>query len=138
MKYRPRIAVSAAIFYALHAAAALYALPAAAHHSGAMFYNREGETITLKGEVLRFNFANPHAIVELAVTTEAGEVERWMAETSSPSGLKRRGWSKDSLPSGATVTLEGYRALDGSLLMRITRVWLEDGTEVGVPPGLSN
>ncbi len=118
--------------------ALLYALPAAAHHSGAMFYNREGDTITITGEVLRFNFANPHAIVELAVTTEAGEVQHWMAETSSPSGLKRRGWSKDSLPPGATVTLEGYRALDGSLLMRITRVWLEDGTEVGVPPGISN
>jgi hypothetical protein len=116
----------------------LYAAPATAHHSGAMFYNREGDTLTLTGEVLRFNFANPHAIVELAVTTESGEVQHWMAETSSPSGLKRRGWSKDSLPPGATITLEGYRALDGSLLMRITRVWLEDGSEVGVPPGISN
>jgi hypothetical protein len=116
----------------------LYAVPAAAHHSGAMFYNREGDTITLTGQVLRFNFANPHAIVELAVTTETGEVQRWMAETSSPSGLKRRGWTRDSLQPGATVTLEGYRALDGSLLMRITRVWLADGSEVGVPPGISN
>jgi hypothetical protein len=117
---------------------ALCALPAAAHHSGAMFYNREGDTIILTGEVLRFNFANPHAIVELAVTTEASEMHRWTAETSSPSGLKRRGWSRDSLKPGDTVTLEGYAALDGSRLMRITRVWLEDGTEVGVPPGISN
>jgi hypothetical protein len=112
--------------------------PAAAHHSGAMFYNREGATIMLTGKVLRFNFANPHAIVELEVSGETGEAERWTAETSSPSGLRRRGWSQDSLKPGDTVTLEGYRALDGSLLMRITRVWLADGTEVGVPPGLSN
>jgi hypothetical protein len=116
----------------------LSALPAAAHHSGAMFYNREGTTITLTGTVLRFNFANPHAIVELDVRTGEGASQRWTAETSSPSGLKRRGWSQDSLKPGDTVTLEGYRALDGSLLMRITRVWLADGTEVGVPPGLSN
>jgi hypothetical protein len=103
-----------------------------------MFYNREGDTITLTGDVQRFNFANPHAIIELAVTTESGEVQRWTAETSSPSGLKRRGWSQASLLPGMTVTLEGYPALDGSRLMRITRVWLEDGTEVGVPPGISN
>jgi hypothetical protein len=119
-------------------ALALCAVPAVAHHSGAMFYNREGDTLTITGTVRRFNFANPHAIVELDVATAAGEVQRWTAETSSPSGLKRRGWSQDSLKPGDTVTLEGYRALDGSLLMRITRVWLADGTEVGVPPGLSN
>ena len=116
----------------------LYSMPSAAHHSGAMFYNREGATITITGDVQRFNFANPHAIVELAVTTEDGETQRWIAETSSPSGLKRRGWSADSLKPGDTVTLEGYSALDGSWLMRITRVWLEDGSEVGVPPGISN
>lgn len=116
----------------------LVAQPVAAHHSGAMFYNREGDTITLTGVVQRFNFANPHAIVELAVTTEEGDVQRWTAETSSPSGLKRRGWSQASLVPGMTVTLEGYPALDGSRLMRITRVWLEDGTEVGVPAGINN
>jgi hypothetical protein len=118
--------------------ALLFALPVAAHHSGAMFYNREGATLTITGTVLRFNFANPHAIVELDVASEAGATQHWTAETSSPSGLKRRGWSQESLKPGDTVTLEGYRALDGSLLMRITRVWLADGTEVGVPPGLSN
>jgi hypothetical protein len=117
--------------------ALLFALPVAAHHSGAMFYNREGATIMVTGTVQRFNFANPHAIVELDVA-EAGATQHWTAETSSPSGLKRRGWSQESLKPGDTVTLEGYRALDGSLLMRITRVWLADGTEVGVPPGLSN
>jgi hypothetical protein len=114
------------------------AMPALAHHSGAMFYNREGDLLKITGEVQRFNFANPHAIVELLVTADSGELQRWTAETASPSGLKRRGWSQDSLPPGAIVTLEGYPALDGSRLMRITRVWLEDGTEVGVPPGISN
>lgn len=118
--------------------AGLPAPPVAAHHSGAMFYNREGSTMAITGTVVRFNFANPHAIVELEVSGEDGETRRWTAETSSPSGLKRRGWSKDSLKPGETVTLTGYRALDGSLLMRITQVIREDGTEVGVPPGISN
>lgn len=132
-----KLLASATLFFA----ACCVALPpgaALAHHSGAMFYNREGDTVTLSGIVRRFNFANPHAIVELDVTDENGTTRRWIAETSSPSGLKRRGWSQDSLKPGDSVTLEGYRALDGSLLMRITRVWLADGSEVGVPPGLNN
>lgn len=116
----------------------MLALPVTAHHSGAMFYDRDGSTITITGEVLRFNFANPHAIVELSVVTEDGTTQRWTAETSSPSGLKRRGWDRDSLKPGETVTLEGYHALDGSHLMRITRVIRADGTEVGVPAGIDN
>lgn len=107
-----------------------------AHHSGALFYGSD-DPITLHGEVSRFNFRNPHAIVELLVTNAAGEAERWTAETAAPSALRRRGWSQQSLTPGERVTLDGFRARDGSLLMRITRVTREDGTEVGVPRGLN-
>lgn len=112
------------------------AMPAAGHHSAAVFYDRDDE-ITLTGTVTKFNFRNPHAIVELHVD-EDGETQRWTAETSSPSVLRRRGWSQESLEVGETVTLEGIRARDGSLLMRITRVTRADGSEVGVPRGLDN
>jgi hypothetical protein len=113
-------------------AVAVIAGGAMAHHSGALFYDRD-EQITLTGTVIRFSFRNPHAIVELTVESGDGETERWTAETSSPSGLRRRGWSQQSLAPGETVTLEGVRARDGSLLMRITRVLRADGTEVGAP-----
>lgn len=111
--------------------AAGQALPALAHHSGALFYEM-GDRITLTGEVLRFNFRNPHAIVELLVKAEDGTGQRWTCETSAPSALRRRGWSQQSLVAGEVVTLEGVPARDGSLLMRITRVTKADGTEVGV------
>lgn len=118
---------------------AVMALAAAveAHHSGALFYDGD-DRISIKGRVLQFSFRNPHAIVELEVDSESGGTERWTAETSSPSGLRRRGWSQDSLAIGETVMLEGIRARDGSLLMRITRVVRADGTEVGVPRGIDN
>jgi hypothetical protein len=112
-------------------------VPAHAHHSGSMFYDRDAG-ITITGQVTRFSFRNPHAIVELTVEDDNGETHRWTAETSSPSGLRRRGWSQDSLPVGETVTLEGIRARDGSRLMRIVRVLRADGTEVGVPAGTDN
>jgi hypothetical protein len=110
--------------------------PAQAHHSGALFYGQD-MPITLTGTVIRFNFRNPHAIVELEVTDDKGEKKRWTAETAAPSALRRRGWSQDSLKAGETVTLDGFAARDGTLLMRITKITRADGTEVGVPRGLS-
>lgn len=108
-----------------------------AHHSGAMYYDSDAR-ISITGDVARFNFRNPHAIVELDVESANGTTQRWIAETTSPSGLRRRGWTQDSLSVGETVTLEGIRARDGSALMRITRVIRADGTEVGVPQGIDN
>lgn len=110
---------------------ALLAAAAHAHHSAALFYSTD-KRITLQGEVARFNFRNPHAILELLVTDENGAVVRWTCETSAPSALRRRGWSQDSVVAGETVTLEGLQASDGTRLMRITKIVKADGTEVGV------
>jgi hypothetical protein len=102
-----------------------------AHHSAALFYE-SGARVTLKGEVARFSFRNPHAILELMVTDENGQTVRWICETSAPSALRRRGWSQASIVAGEIVTLEGVPAKDGSQLMRITKVTKADGTEIGV------
>lgn len=110
---------------------ALLVSTAQAHHSAALFYS-SNERITLQGEVARFNFRNPHAILELLVTNEKGEVIRWTCETSAPSALRRRGWNQDSVRAGEMVTLEGIQASDGTRLMRITKIVRADGTEVGV------
>lgn len=109
----------------------LFASAAFAHHSAALFYGT-AERITLNGEVARFNFRNPHAILELLVTNEQGEIERWTCETSAPSALRRRGWSQESITAGEIVTIEGIHASDGTRLMRITKITKADGTEVGV------
>jgi hypothetical protein len=39
----------------------------------------------------------------------------------------RYGWNQDSLPTGATVTIEGSRARDGSLKAAVDTVSLPDG-----------
>jgi hypothetical protein len=101
-----------------------------AHHSAALFYNM-GERITLKGEVIRWNFRNPHAILDLDVKNAKGEIEHWTCETSAPSALRRAGWSQDSIKAGEIVTVDGVPARDGSKLMRITGVTKADGTKVG-------
>ena len=105
--------------------------PVLAHHSAALFYSMD-KKITLKGEVTRFNFRNPHAILELTVKNAKGEIERWTCETSAPSALRRRGWSQESIVAGEIVTIDGIPASDGTKQMRITGVTKADGTMVGV------
>ena len=108
-----------------------------AHHSAPVFYKVDERT-TISGTVSEFRFSNPHAILKLEVVGEAGEKQQWTAETTSPSILRRRGWSQTSFKPGDKVKLEGMPSLDGSYLMRITRAFREDGTEIGVPPGTNN
>lgn len=109
----------------------------AAHHSAPVFYKVDERT-TVSGTVTEFRFNNPHAILKLEVVSEDGEKQQWTAETTSPSILRRRGWSQASFKPGDKVKLEGMPSLDGSYLMRITRAFREDGTEIGIPPGTNN
>ena len=108
-----------------------------AHHSAPVFYKVE-ERITVSGTVTEFRFSNPHAILKFDVVAANGEKQQWTAETTSPSILRRRGWSQESFEPGDKVKLEGMPSQDGSYLMRITRAFREDGTEIGVPPGTNN
>jgi DNA/RNA endonuclease YhcR with UshA esterase domain len=121
----------------LTAALALAASAAQAHHSAPVFY-KVAERITVTGTVTEFRFSNPHAILKFDVVTEDGETQHWTAETTSPSILRRRGWSQSSFTPGEKVKLEGMPSVDGSYLMRITRAFREDGTEIGIPPGTNN
>jgi hypothetical protein len=108
-----------------------------AHHSAPVFYKID-ERMTVSGTVTEFRFTNPHAILKLDVVAENGEKQQWTAETTSPSILRRRGWSQESFKPGDKVKLEGMPSVDGSYLMRITRGFRENGTEIGVPPGTNN
>jgi hypothetical protein len=125
------------IRFGLLVPATLVASLAGAHHSAAVFYDLDGN-IEVSGTVTEFRFANPHAILKLDVTGEDGELQHWTAETTSPSVLRRRGWSQDSFKPGEQVRLQGLPSVDGSYLIRITRAFREDGTEVGVPRGTDN
>lgn len=115
----------------------LGATAAAAHHSAALFYDLEGN-IEVSGTVTEFRFANPHAIVKLDVIGDDGKVQHWTAESTSPSILRRRGWSQGSFSAGEKIRIQGLPSVDGSYLVRITRAFREDGTEIGVPRGTDN
>lgn len=114
-------------------AAVLTAAAAAnAHHSFAVHYDPE-QTRVVEGIAKSFRFTNPHGILLLEVTNDAGQTETWTVETTSPSAMRRRGWSQDMIKPGDTVRVDGYVARDGSHLMRIRTVTAPDGTPLAQP-----
>jgi len=83
---------------------------------------------------------NPHGWITMDVTGEDGKAARWMVETSNPNGLMRLGWTKRSLKPGDSITVEGYKAKDGSNTANAATVTLADGRKVfagssGTPAG---
>ena len=108
------------------------AAPADAHHSFAVYFDDQ-TIIQATGSVTNFRFTNPHAIISFTVKNAKGQVEPWRAETNAVTLLRRRGWTKDSLTIGETITVEGWRARDGSNYMRMRTVKRADGTVLGTP-----
>lgn len=106
---------------------------ATAHHSFAVFFDTDNQLRKVTGTVKEFRFTNPHGVVTLAVL-EAGHEVTWRAETNSPSILRRRGWTADSLKIGEKITIEGWPARDGSKYLRLRSATRADGTPVGTAP----
>jgi hypothetical protein len=105
------------------------AVPALAHHSFAAEYD-SAKPVTLTGTVTKVEWMNPHARFYLDVKDDAGKVTNWEFELGSPNGLMRRGWTRNSLKEGDTITVAGSLAKDGSKLANARTVKLSDGREV--------
>src|SRR5215216_1554764 len=85
-----------------------------AHHSFAAEFDAN-QPIQLKGTVAKVEWINPHTWIHLDVKKSDGTVERWMIEGGPPNALYRRGFTKESLPIGVQIVVEGFRAKDGSM-----------------------
>ena len=89
------------------------AAPVAAHHSFAAEFDAKAP-VTLKGIVTQMDWVNPHSWIHLDVKNADGTVTSWMIEGGTPNTLLRRGFTKNSLKAGTELTVEGYRAKDGT------------------------
>ena len=89
--------------------AAAFTTPVGAHHSFAMF--DQTKTVTIKGQVIQFQWTNPHAFIELDVPNDQGSADRWSIELNSPNNLTRQGWRRSSVAAGtaASITLNPLR-----------------------------
>src|SRR5713226_1597350 len=91
----------------------LAAAPAFAHHGFASEFDQT-RPLKLKGTVTKWEVTNPHSWIHIDVKGDDGQVVGWMIEGGSPNNLYRLGFTKESLPPGSEIVVEGYRAKDGS------------------------
>jgi DNA/RNA endonuclease YhcR with UshA esterase domain len=105
---------------------------ASAHHSFAAFFDPD-KTVTVKGIVTSYHFTNPHGLIAIDVKGAGGQVEHWRAETNAPVVLMRRGWTRETLKPGETVTLSGWASRDGKPYLRLRQANRADGSVIGVP-----
>lgn len=135
---RPVRSIACAFLAAIVALASTAAV-VPAHHSFAAEFDFQ-KPVTLKGVVVRWEMINPHGWITMDVAGEDGKTTQWMIETSNPNGLMRLGWTKRSLKAGDEITVDGYKAKDGSNTANAARVTLADGRKVfagssGTPAG---
>ena len=104
-----------------------------AHHSFAAFFD-SAKTVTITGKVVEFRFTNPHGTIAVEGKTGDGRVGIWRAETNAPVVLMRRGWTRQSVKPGDTVTLSGWPARDGKPYFRLQRALDANGNLIGSAP----
>jgi DNA/RNA endonuclease YhcR with UshA esterase domain len=99
---------------------------ALAHHSFSAEFD-SAKKLKFTGIVTKVQWRNPHTYFFIDVQDEDGQIHNWAMELGSPNVLMRRGWTRDSLKIGDTVTVEGARARDNSYKGNASSVVTADG-----------
>jgi hypothetical protein len=107
--------------------------PVFAHHSFAVYDH--SRTLTLKGEVSKFQWTNPHGYLEIDVKQKDGSVKHFSCEMTSINMMTRLGWRSNMIKGGDLVTVTVAPLLNGDPAGLLLDVTLPDGRklEPGVP-----
>ena len=89
------------------------AIPVWAHHAFAAEFDAS-KPVKLTGTVTKMEWINPHSWIHIDVKNPDGTVTKWMIEGGSPNTLFRLGFTREALPEGAVIAVDGYRAKDGA------------------------
>lgn len=80
--------------------------PMFAHHGGGVEYFMDRTLGPITGVVTVFAFSFPHPYIQFEVKDENGNVQKWSAVMQlTPTRLRTRGWTRDSVKPGDTLTV---------------------------------
>jgi len=88
----------------------IVSIPLMAHHGNAVF--NTDKTVTVKGAITEWVWANPHCFLKFDEKTSEGEVRHWVVEAGNPPGMINLGWSKYSLKAGDEVMVTMHQVKD--------------------------
>ncbi len=77
-----------------------------AHHSMST-YDLETQ-VMVEGTVTRVQWVNPHVFIYIDQITDTGETVNWAIEGINPAGLRRLGWTRNTLSPGETLLVNGH------------------------------
>ena|SRR5579862_2918791 len=97
-----------------------------AHHGTPGSYDQD-KSVTLKGTVTQFSWANPHVAIYFDVKDDQGNVVHWGGESNSPSVLAKAGWSKNSLKPGDEITITLHPSIAGAPVGEFMELTFPDG-----------
>jgi hypothetical protein len=103
--------------------------PVFSHHSFAAEFDGT-QPVTLRGTVTKVEWANPHGWIYLDVKGTDGKTVNWAVETAAPNALIRRGVRNSDFPVGTELTVNGYRAKNGTSRANASTLTLPDGREL--------
>ena len=103
------------------------ASPSFAHHSWPVNMSR---LVTVNGTVQGYSWANPHVMIDLAVSDADGKVSKWDVGGPSTARMAANGWDKSTLKMGDQITATGYQFSDGQSILRLEKIVITGGKEM--------
>src|SRR5262249_33887657 len=114
--------------------ALLVVIPMYAHHPFMAQFD-PNKAITLKGTVTKVDWANPHTHIFMDVQDANGQTANWEIELGGIKKLTSLGWKMDSVKMGDQITVNAWKARDGSNMANANTVTMADGKKL--PAGSS-